>query len=252
MSNCYVRLVGGIGNQLFQAAAGYGYCREHGKTLVLDHSHWTAGQGHHPAKYKDTVFKNFKYSNYKLGNVSILHEQRFNHDAIPYRKGNVQITGYFQSLKYFEEYADDFKSLLNLESNKPFRDKYLAIHMRRGDYLRHSMHHLCDLNYFVNALKEFPEISSENIHIYTDSPELVSKEIVNTPLEGGLVVDGEEVETLINMSGYSNMIASNSSFSWWASFLGVGGKKIIVPDRWFNEFEPHDDIYRGDFIKIKV
>jgi hypothetical protein len=46
------------------------------------------------------------------------------------------------------------------------------------------------------------------------------------------------------------LICSNSSFSWWASFIGVKKNKIIVPKIWFKNIQNHDDIYREEFTKI--
>ena len=61
MNNCFVKVGGGLGNQLFQVAAAYSYCKKYNKKLYIDISDWSASQGNNPTNYKDSIFKNFEY-----------------------------------------------------------------------------------------------------------------------------------------------------------------------------------------------
>lgn len=240
MNNVYVALVGGLGNQLFQVAAGYAYSRKHDKNLVLDISKWGAHQGRSPDQYRNNLFCNFKYSTYHTRNVIPIHEKRFNYDPLPFMHGDVSIHGYFQSLKYFEEYKEDFINLLNLPDVSFGGD--VAVHIRRGDYLQFANIHLvCGTDYFTHNISKFPD---SKINIFTDSPEQVREEFG----DGLKIVHSDsELKDLTMMSQHDNIICSNSSFSWWASLLGKEKKKIIVPKIWFHNFEQHNDIYRNDF-----
>jgi hypothetical protein len=54
---------------------------------------------------------------------------------------------------------------------------------------------------------------------------------------------------------FPNVIMSNSTFSWWGSFLNkTPNKKIFVPSLWFGpKGEKHiEDLYEKDWIKINV
>ncbi len=250
MKNCYVNVIGGIGNQLFQIAAGYAYAKKHDKKLIINPYKWCAGQGTNPLVYKDNIFKHFEYGNYLTGNVISIHEKRFNYDELPFHNGNVALNGYFQSLKYFKEYKNQFISLLNLPniSTKISESNNVAVHIRRGDYLKYpNLHYVCKTNYFKEQLSKF-EGCQQNV--FTDSVDYVLNEFSDCNFN--IIKSNSELEDLTLMSKHENIICSNSSFSWWASLLGTPKNKIIVPDKWFHNFQPHEDIYRSEFIKVSV
>jgi len=245
MNRCYVPLVGGIGNQLFQIAAGYAYSRKYDKRLILDFSKWSASQGNHPEIYQNTIFKNFDFSNYHTNAVTSIHEKRFNYDELPYIEGDVSIHGYFQSIKYFEEYVDDFIDMLLFPkpSVEFLEDKNLAVHIRRGDYIQHAHIHLvCDTNFYIRNMEQFPNYQ---INIFTDSISSVPEEFKD--VDCNIIQSSSALDDLTMMSLHDNIVCSNSSFSWWASLLGKKKERIIVPKVWFNNFEEHGDIYRTEF-----
>lgn len=251
MNNVYVNLVGGVGNQLFQIAAGYAYAKKNKKVLVLDDSAWSGSQGTHPFHYRKTIYKNFKFSVYRPRPTRKIHEKKFNYTELPYEKGDVDLHGYFQSIKYFEEFSEEFKSILCFDDVKfdIKNDLHVAAHVRRGDYLKHhNIHYICDTNYFLKGFSFFPY---EMIDIYTDSMDHVVNEFKDHQNIRYINCE-DELKCLYILSQYDNLIASNSSFSWWASFLGKEKKTIIVPDLWFKNFEQHDDIYRKEFTRIPV
>lgn len=254
MSDCYVSLAGGLGNQLFQAANGYSYARTHNKNLILCRADWGACQGHNPDKYSTTIFSNFDISDQPPpANATILGEPKFNYTPHPYVEGDVVFQGYFQSLKYFLKHGESFKDKLNIKyttvERKPAKEKYVGVHIRRGDYLHFPIHMVCNTDFFKRCFLEFPD---KRFHIYSDSPDIVAKELSNCPEDITIMDPDDELNTLITLSCYRNLICSNSSFSWWASFLGPEKTNILVPDRWFNNFQDHEDIYRDDFKRITV
>jgi len=250
MNNCFVKVCGGIGNQLFQLAAGYAYSEKYNKNLYIDDLHWQASQGTSPEIYRSSIFQNFTYWKGSSDHVCDISEKRFNYDPLPYVEGNVALHGYFQSLKYFEDYKDKFISKLVLPNVEFDVDDAIAFHIRRGDYLKYpDIHHVCTTEYFEVLFDKFQD--RYRIHVFTDSPEYVSEEFRKYKFD--IQKTESDLHDLSLMSKYAKMVCSNSSFSWWASLLGHPNKQIIVPERWFGlNFENHDDIYRSDFIKLKI
>jgi hypothetical protein len=64
----------------------------------------------------------------------------------------------------------------------------------------------------------------------------------------------DDSAALYQMSQVPNIIMSNSTFSWWAVFLGVKKVRVIAPDRWFGINGPQDtqDIYEPSWEKMPV
>ena len=249
MNTCYARVQGGIGNQLFIIAAGFAYSKKYSKKFAIDTSKWTASQGKNINEYKNTIFKNFIFEN-APDDTFIINEKRFNYDKLPNNDSSVILSGFFQSLKYFEEFSEEFITKLQLPNIQHdfLQEKNVAVHIRRGDYLQYKdIHYVCNSQYFKTQLLRFQGFQQ---HTFTDSIDYVKIEFNEYPLN--ILKTDSELDDLILMSKYDNIICSNSSFSWWASFLGKKKTQIIVPDRWFNNFEPHEDIYRSDFIKVSV
>lgn len=249
-AKCYARTVGGIGNQLFIVAAGYAYSKKYNKDIVIDADGWSTSQGNSCLSYKDNIFKNIEYGSSSSESIHNISEKRFNYDELPFVDGSVAITGYFQSLKYFEDYKNEFLSLISLpDVEMPIlKNKNVAFHIRRGDYLKYKdKHYVCNTEYFNNQFENF---KGYQINLFTDSPEHVSKEFET--YDFNLIKSSSDLMDLSMISKHDNIVCSNSSFSWWASLLGTPKNQIIVPDKWFHNFEPHEDIYREEFTKVPV
>lgn len=252
-SKTFATLVGGLGNQLFQAAAAYAYAKTYGKELILDFSDWTVSHGSpgkSPKTYKNSIFQKFDYIEFATKGYTDIFESRFNFDFLPYYAGDVKLHGYFQSLKYFETFKEEFISQLVLpDVDSDFiEEKNVAFHIRRTDYLiqRH-IHFICDTEYFK---KQFEAFDGYQINVFTDDPEAVSTEF--NDYKFNIIQGANELSDLQLLSQHDNIVASNSSFSWWASLLGKPKQNIIVPDIWFKNFENHDDIYRSNFTRVPV
>ena len=156
----YIKLKGGLGNQLFQIAAAFAYSKKHKTELYIDSSEWHGSQGKNGLEYKDTIFKNFTFDDSYPRSVFLYEERRFNYDEITRPKCDnpcVKLEGYFQSLKYFEDYKNEFLEMLSLPNPDYYPDPDdVGVHIRRGDYLiHHHIHDVCDREYFLKSLQSF-------------------------------------------------------------------------------------------------
>lgn len=250
MDKCYVHVIGGLGNQLFQVANGYMYSKKYDKELIINPTNWCAGQGTHASIYKDNIFKNFNYGSPDMFDQIVkINENGFNYRAIPKYLGNISLNGYFQSLKYFEDCKDEFISKLVLPYIKTsfITDNSVAFHIRRGDYKKYPhIYNVCDTNYFNRLFEEFKGCK---INVFTDSVDDVLKEFEQHDFQ--LIVGNNELEDLTIMANHPMIVCSNSTFSWWASLLGVEKKKIIVPEKWLLNRDC-SDIYNENMIKYPV
>ena len=173
----------------------------------------------------------------KIGGLSI--EKTF---SINYWPNCFIHTGYFQQISNSKL---DINSLDLLISNlKPYlggsKSKFLAAHIRRGDYLleKHSIHGLIDEKYIIKELQfQLSRQSFEGITIFTDSPELID---INKyrDLHRNVVFDkgGNSVEVFKRMLNHKGLVASNSSFSVWAGLLG-NINYFSIPFFWMPDVE---------------
>lgn len=256
-----VRLLGGLGNYMFQIAAAKAHALRFNKNLVLTtndaltvHKHITT--------YKENIFKNVELEDSTGISFVTYNEPAFNYEELPpIANKSLLLNGYFQSEKYFTDYESDIRKLFNWKTDKILKvpEKLSAattcsIHVRRGDYLKHpDIHPTQDINYYMKAIKKMPEDSvffvfSDDIAWCKENfPELDNDRLqfVDSP--------GKDFDDLSLMSQCKNNIICNSSFSWWAAWLNENPDKIIVaPTKWFGPAAPHNtvDLYCDNWIKI--
>lgn len=246
MNRCYVDVCGGLGNQLFQIATGYAYSKKYNLELVVDPSNWTASQGVSPIIYQTEIFKNFNNAYSPRGKTKEIHETGFNYAELSkyfWLDGDVSLHGYFQSLKYFEDFKDDYiKQLVLPKVETSFiKEKNIAFHIRIGDY-RNFPHIFGDLTEYFKAM--FLKFQDEyQINVFTDSPEVVLDKYKQYNFN--LIKTSSEINDLTLISLHDNVVCSNSSFSWWGTLLGKKKDKIIVPSKWLLDRDCSDIYYEG-------
>ena len=146
-------------------------------------------------------------------------------------------SGYFQKITNSDldqNTLDFFKKQIT-----PFlrekKSNFLAIHIRRGDYLnkKHNFHGTISEKYLADESKKQLSIGNfDGITIFSDSPELIDLNIFRS-LHKNLLIDkgGDPIEVFKRMSNHKGLVASNSSFSLWAGILG-NIKYFSIPYFW--------------------
>ena len=158
------------------------------------------------------------------------------------------IDGYWQSEEYFLKHKNDIKNILNINSkhktNKEKR-KYqkVAVHIRLGDYINSKQginnHLVCDINWYKKAINYLKDYDNEFLFtVFSDNKEIIKNQFKNyTNLEiNQSDYSKNAYEDLYEMATFDHFIISNSSYSWWASYLGEKENSIIIaPEYWYKD-----------------
>lgn len=239
---------GGLGNQLFEIAAGYALARDNDDEYCINPSlHREYGQGNHINTYIDNIFTNISKTTHQ--SQHLYKEPQFNYNAIPYIPNSL-LDGYFQSEKYFKNHKSELNCVFGFECPESTTD-ICTIHIRTGDFLQLSNFDVVTPKYFTSAI-QYVRLLTPHIkfQIITDDFN-AAKRYIPDDLDYTFI-STSELEDLKAMSVSDYAIISNSSFGWWGSYLGKP-KTTIVPDRWFNNVNYDvSDLYRDDMIKIST
>lgn len=242
-------LKGGLGNQLFQIAAGYALAKRVGTDFAINYDfNHNCIQGFKPTKYKDNLYKNIPATNHVPRHVYA--EPHFHYSEIPHHD-DVVIDGYFQSLKYFENCIEDILNLFEFPETcykKQERVKSIVgedavgVHIRRGDYKKYSnIHHLQPREYYETAIDalqcKYLLVATDDWQTFYEEQLLKKYEDSHTILSTGGCT---EIDDLFLLSQCSSVVISNSTLAWWGAFLGKQNKKVFAPAKWFGQDGPQD------------
>lgn len=283
------RIAGGLGNQLFMLCAGI-YLSEHNNMRVkFDVSELTKIAKLHPGEnvvslgllenfetitgseiqsrknYFHRMLKKSGLQNlnlYKSETLKVEEVGYFDLAALP--SHILRIEGYFQTCNFYHlvknkpRITEGCLSSLSdwyIEQAKAIEHKeFAAIHIRRGDYLlsKNRINGILSRKYYENALTLIQDTAE--IIIFTDSPQLVRKEFENIAPNFRIItppIDSDPVESLLLMSQASQLVISNSTFSWWAAAHSQSSTSIYAPTKWFELRNNPVDLYPNSWIKVQ-
>jgi hypothetical protein len=259
MINITTKLMGGLGNYLFQIAAAYSYSVKTNNNFILDVS-----DSHivhiNPNEYKNTIFSKLVFNNESL-QYDVYNEPNFNFTELPLFNNNTKIVGYFQSEKYFSDIKNEIYNLfinkeiineLKIKYKEIISDDICSIHVRRGDYLKLSDYHsMIPISYYKTAT-DFIGIEKKYI-IFSDDIDWCKTAFSFLPNKT-FISGNHDYEDLYLMSLCPKNIIANSSFSWWGAWLNQASDKIVIsPKNWFGKLNLHhntNDLYCDSWIKL--
>ena len=200
-------------------------------------------------------------------------DMHFNEKIFNYDDGDINLSGNFQSEKYFENISDELREDFTftkgyLEPCQEYidsvggRDDVIFLHVRRGSpnltgrrgekwsYQQVQEYHpLCKREYYLNALKEFPEdkkviVVSDTIDWCKEQDWLTGDRFLFSDSSYDTFGDGASIPyvDLCLMTLCGGGIIANSSLSWWGAWLQNDAGKIVVPDPWFGPAYAHYDM----------
>lgn len=140
-------------------------------------------------------------------------------DEVPWGQTNIDLYGYFQfheatSILSISKLKKWFKIKNDLMDAVPIKNDYIAIHLRRGDYVdlaKHGVFKVIDQKCYLDACKQFNLDESKIIWI-SDA----------TPSNNTFPPHMAFLEDFIILMRAPILLRANSSFSWWAGTLGDG------------------------------
>lgn len=265
------KIVGGLGNQMFQYAAGRSLALANNCQLKLDISFY---KNYGFRAYELELFninaeiasaaevsqlvgmqpRLAKYLHKRLGvsKSTYFPERDFSFDSQFFGiKLPIYLDGYWQSPKYFSSVADQVGGELtpieplagqNLEvADQMAQVNSISIHVRRGDYLTNQatnkVHGFVGVDYYKRAIHFIlREIEVPYFFVFSDDLAWAKKNL--GLVENVIFVDhntGERsYEDMRLMSLCQHHIIANSSFSWWGAWLSSKPNKVVIaPKKWF-------------------
>lgn len=296
-----VRLMGGLGNQLFQ----YSYARYlqeiYDADIYLDidgyEKYKIRNFSINKFKLNDRVyifdkeiiskFDNLKYivsrniyhilqyivkkvtkrnkMGKKIFNILAKRGYVYNFDIYYYdtptiHSNTIFVYGYFQSHKYFECVEEEIrKELVVKEELSPkvkeiiegISSDSIAISIRCGDDYLNSNLNVFTKEFFYKAIEYIKsKLNNSNIYIFSDDIERC-KQLFDFNQEVFYIEGLNDYESIEVMKQFDKFIISNSSFSWFGSYLSDNKDKVIIaPNRWYSNLKDKADIYLENMIKI--
>jgi len=278
---------GWLGNTMFQYAALKGIASKHGYNFCIPPNDET--------RVTNYILMDI-FELYSLENIGYIgglyrHESsddichsttfHFNKDFFDQCPDNVNISGFFQSEKWFSHISDDIKKDFTFKKDitdvckkfiSEFESPPLFLHVRRADYIKKSSYHQnLNIEYYQKALTHFD--NKQDVLVFSDDIEWCKKQKLfesdrfsfsetkdRLPLNNFIQNQGYTEGALVPyydlclMTLCKGGIISNSTFSWWGAWLQENRDNTVVsPKQWFGEKNKNlitTDICPDKWIKI--
>jgi hypothetical protein len=261
--------IGGLGNQLFQylfliqldkdgnndikiRTYDYNYLDPHNGFVVnqildIKHDIYQGGYNFHFRR----ILRKMPFFIRKILNYN------FEYDVLYKNTSNSFIEGYFQTSIFYRN--NIYELFMNLPFNEYFKTQYdefsklidkddLAIHIRGGDLFqsgRENIYFIPGQKYFDDAIQYFKnENPNIRLHLFTNDITIYNE--FKIKYDNMYLDDNDPIKAWIKLSVFKNIICSNSTFSFLASFYNYKEKKVFLPKRVFNQKSEMPFVY--DFI----
>ncbi len=291
-----VQIINGFGNQLFQYATARQVAKKLGVTLKLDLSAfqrldftWQYQLGffqdfeiateqelfsvadpyiYHTPGYgftKKLAVPSFQSSTHFLERSTLYQPE------IKLLSGDQYLEGYFQSDKYISEVRNEllgeFKVQPRGQIDLALLDKIkesnsVAVHIRRGDYATNpdisKTYGVCSSAYYDQAISYIKErVVEAELFVFSNDIDWCRRELnFDIPVNYVSGVFEPPIDFYL-MSACKHFVIANSTFSWWAAWLGEALDKIVVePKSFFTNFQhmfpdlPEPDLSVDDWVKF--
>jgi glycosyl transferase family 11 len=264
-----VRLMGGLGNQLFQYAAARRLAHDAGQPLKLDISGYDADPlrafALRPFNVRQDIASRAEIDRLKAsgGLLRRLRPSRtWVRERTPYTfdprvvepREDVYLDGYWANEEYFRSIEPVIREEFTVRTQPDAANEAAAgairsvasvcVHVRRGDYVTDShtsaFHGLAPLEYYrTAAARVAAAVGRPHFFVFSDDPEWVRQNLRFEHPTTYVRHNGDrDYEDLRLMALCRHHIIANSSFSWWGAWLGQSpGQQVFAPARWLTQPE---------------
>ena len=265
-----VRLNGGLGNQLFKFFHGLKVALKYGENFVIDiswfeHNYMISNKVHN-RKYELSFFKpidkipiyiskNQNYDSFRgrierrlapkiqkaLGCMTEQSEYLFENPprVIDGHFDKLDHLPDFKTISKYIEFPKSESDWLKGEFSNLNEHMSVAIHVRRTDYINlPELYSVLTINYYRNSINYFREkYSPVSFWLFSDDLIGAQKFLQNLITFDRIVYSPNSVhvgEHLQLMSSFQGIVTANSTFSWWAAYIGFNSGKtldVIIPSK---------------------
>jgi len=263
-----VRLMGGLGNQMFQYAAGRNLATLRGTELAIDLGWFDEAGPRAPASrtYEldafDLQVRLLRLSQRRVDalegfasrlltplrwippRLTVVREKSSSFEPSVFAAPESSLLiGYWQSERYFDAVAEavraqySFGRLRDAVDPKLLREiensPSLGIHVRRGDYVTSAstnlVHGTLEPAYYNKAASYVTAHRDvERIFVFSDDPGWAEAHLAFQLPTTYMRTGSRAVLDLHLMQLCNHQVIANSSFSWWAAWLNENPKKVVV------------------------
>lgn len=179
---------------------------------------------------------------------------------------NIYMNGWFQDAEKLQPIRDillnDFRWIPTQVSKTENSDVYrqivssnaVCVHIRRGDYVNNPIFDVCGNAYYYRAMEYMQRtLSNPVFYIFSDAVDEIES-TMRFPCPVVLIKgDHQDYEDLYLMKSCRHFIMSNSTYSWWAQFLGQARDKVVVaPKKWCLTEDMNVGVYMKDWVLMDV
>ncbi len=248
----YIKLMGGLGNQMFQYAFGRAAAQRLGTRYALNHFNSLHYFDLYPKELvKNTLMKNaYKLTSRWVDRPTYLWDDAWvsSEEILAKTHSGATYCGYFQGESFFPGFKNDLQHAFSIRSSyvNDFQKKWgqlfqdhrvLVLHIRRGDYLKLNVPELGSPNlslpdsYFYRCLDSVDDLDQYKIVAVSDDKTYASKLLERWP--EAIISAGTEIEDFQLVMHADAAIISNSTFAWWAAYLNRKTSfKVYGPKYW--------------------
>ena len=271
MGPLVVPLMGGLGNQLFQIAAGLGFQKIYDRPVLFSPSllgNQIRSDISRRGFDSKVLLASHEISTSSLIGLRLALSRQFCPsllltDSTPIGETSLNaaqrahyLYGYFQNYQDVNFVREEMKNRFSAAIAQKMSDtqnlgESLVLHIRYGDYRSNpktrAFHGLTSVSYYLDSVGYLSSLENfQEIVIFSDEPELGFADFTDSytgdiPVRIAAASEGP-FEDLITMSTAKGIVTSNSTFSWWAAWLGSECRnlRIVLPKPWLREFTDFD------------